>query len=145
MLFCAVALVASASRAAPMAGVRAGLYTEADEFFLGGDLSFRLAPRLALNPNLEYVFVENVSYMTINIDALYYIFNSRKSFGWIGGGLAMTRLKAEGASEGQSDTGVNLLFGIGFKSRGAVPYLQGKIITGDYDDFVIGGGFRFRL
>ncbi|MBN2000287.1 hypothetical protein JW935_22245 [candidate division KSB1 bacterium] len=145
LLFFTVALLSPAATAAPLAGIRAGLYTDVDEFFIGGDLVFKLAPRLDFNPNLEYVFVEDVSYMTINFDVLYYIYSSRKSYGWVGGGLAMTRLKADGADKGDSDTGLNLLFGIGFKNRGSIPYLQAKLIMGDYDDFVIGGGFRFRL
>lgn len=126
-------------------GLRGGYYTDLEKPYIGGGFRTGLSRALDINPNLEYVLVDGGSYMTINIDLLYTITANRHNYAWLGTGLAISKFDPEGDMEGDSDTGFNFIFGYGFMMRTMVPYLQAKIITGNYDDVVIGGGLLFRL
>ena len=125
-------------------GLRVGSYTDADELFVGGEMLTPLTRYTYLNPNVEYVLFENATFMTFNLDVHYDFFHSRRTFMWAGAGLGIQYLDWEGKNNSSTETGLNLLLGLGFDAVGdATPYLQGKIILGDYDDFVIGIGLRF--
>ena len=125
-------------------GLRIGSYTDADELFVGGEFNTRIAHRTYLNPNLEYVLVDNGTYMTINLDIHYDLLESRATYVWAGGGLALQYFDWEGDNNSNTEMGINLLAGVGLKTSGRVmPYIQGKIILGDADDFVLGLGIRF--
>ncbi|MBD3386713.1 hypothetical protein GF407_17555 [candidate division KSB1 bacterium] len=125
--------------------LRAGYYTDVEELYIGGGFRTGLGRSLDLNPNLEYVLIEGGTYMTINVDLLFTIMANRRNFALLGAGLAISRFDPEGKAEGDSDTGLNFLFRYGFITRSAIPYFQAKVIMGDYDDIVLGGGLEFRL
>jgi len=131
-----------AAQADPMFGVRLGLYTKASDPFLGGELLFRIVPDLYFNPNLEVVLGSG-RYLTLNADVHYDLPAGRRTFVWIGGGLAVVDRKPEGAGEGHTDLGVNLLAGLGARHGRVVPYAQAKVILKDDSEFVIGVGLRF--
>ncbi|MDZ7722291.1 MAG: hypothetical protein U5R06_05540 [candidate division KSB1 bacterium] len=125
-------------------GVRVGSYTDMEELFVGGELLTPLARHTYLNPNIEYILLEDATYMTFNLDAHYDFFHSRRAFMWAGAGLAIQYFDWDGKDNSNTETGLNLLMGLGFDTVGDVtPYIQGKLILGDYDDFVIGLGLRF--
>jgi hypothetical protein len=49
-----------------------------------------------------------------------------------------------GRAESDTDLGANLIFGAGIETSGSFyPYFQGKLVLGDNEEFVIGGGIRF--
>jgi len=114
--------------AAPAAGVdfglRGGVYTDQSDPFAGVELLAQIgSSRWYFNPNAEYVFVEYGDLVTAN--AL--IFRDRPP------------------RRDDTDAGVNLLAGVGFKPRGSSvrPYIQGKLILADETEGVIAFGIRF--
>ncbi|MCB0281614.1 MAG: hypothetical protein H6627_05045 [Calditrichae bacterium] len=143
VLFFLISLFVSPLSAQTHFGLRAGNYTDIDELFIGGELITPLSHSIYFNPNVEFVFVENANYLTFNFD-MHYDFPTRsKIFLWTGAGLGVNYFNPEGPAESSTDTGFNLLFGMGFNARNFIPYIQGKLIFADRDDFVIGFGIRF--
>ena len=126
-----------------MFGVRLGYYTEAEAAFVGGEALFKLAPRLYLNPNAEYVFVDNARYITVNGDLHYDFKSSGRTFFWVGAGLALLAFNPDGPADGDTDVGLNLLAGVGARRGSVIPYIQAKIIAQDDTEFVLALGVRF--
>jgi hypothetical protein len=125
-------------------GVRAGQYTDMDNFFLGGEFISRFGRNLYFVPNAEYVFVDRGTYLTFNFDLHYRFHTGSPLFFWAGGGLGFLYFNPPGHGDSNNDLGANLVFGAGIKTSGSFyPYFQGKLILGDNDEFVIGGGIRF--
>lgn len=125
-------------------GVRAGFYTDAEDAFIGAEYLAPIADQVFLNPNVEYVFMDNGTFMTFNLDA-HYDFPTRSNvYVWAGGGLGVMYINPDGPVDSNTDAGLNLLFGLGFKTSGSVvPYVQGKAILADNSDFALGFGLRF--
>lgn len=48
-------------------GLRLGVYTDARDLFLGGEILVSVNRHLYFNPNVEFVFVENGTYVTFNM------------------------------------------------------------------------------
>lgn len=136
-------LLPQAARAVDF-GVRGGLYTDAEEAFVGLEVLSRIQrSQWYFNPNLEWVFLDNGDMVTANFD-LHYDFPTSGQFNaWLGGGPAVIFTDPD---RGDSDTepGLNLIAGLGFNPHGVVrPYLQGKIILADDSEAVIAIGLRF--
>lgn len=125
-------------------GVRGGAYFEVDEPFIGVELLFPLGGRLWFNPNFEWVFVDRRDVASLNADLHYDLDTSGAYMFWLGAGLGLryNKLERPGA-DGDWDPGLNLLAGVGFGSGGFVPYIQAKYYIGDFNEFVLAGGFRF--
>ncbi|HEV7502383.1 MAG TPA: hypothetical protein VGQ33_20345, partial [Vicinamibacteria bacterium] len=79
----------AAAQADPRFGVRFGYYTEAEAPFLGAEMLFRVVPEIYFNPNVEAVFVDNGHSSTINGDFHYDFLSGRRTFAWLGAGLAV--------------------------------------------------------
>jgi hypothetical protein len=140
-------LVPALARAQFDVGVRGGFYSDASAGFLGAELltPLPIARGWFLNPNFEYVFVDDGHLYTLNLDA-HYDLNTRNEpyYFWLGGGPAIVFSKLDG-SDSQTDLGLNLLAGIGFWKRSAVrPYVQGKVTISDNTEASIGFGVRFH-
>jgi hypothetical protein len=144
LLLGALALAGGAAPAgAADVGVRGGYYFDAGEPFLGAELITPVARRIYFNPNLEWVFVENLSYLTVNAD-FHYDFPTRGSnFVWAGAGLGLLRVDPEGPDNSDTDPALNLLAGIGFRTGGVIPYFQAKLIVNGGSEFVLAFGVRF--
>ena len=125
-------------------GVRTGVYTDPNDLFFGGELITPLSRSVFFNPNLEYVLIDHGTYTTFNFD-FHYDFPTRSStMIWAGAGPALVYTNPEGPEDGNTNLGVNLLFGLGFKTSGSlIPYVQVKGIMADNSDFVLGFGIRF--
>ncbi len=125
-------------------GIRIGQYDDVDELFIGGEIIAPVNYSFSLNPNLEYVFVEKATFATLNCDLLYYL-NRRSNLPfWFGGGLGLAYVNPEGKPESDTDLGINILGGVAFNTRTSItPYIQAKLLLGDYDDFVLAFGLRF--
>jgi opacity protein-like surface antigen len=144
LLLGALALAGGAAPAAAAdVGVRGGYYFDAGEPFLGAELITPVARRIYFNPNLEWVFVENLNYLTVNAD-FHYDFPTRGSnFVWAGAGLGLLRVDPEGPDNSDTDPALNLLAGIGFRTGGVIPYFQAKLIVNGGSEFVLAFGVRF--
>lgn len=138
----------AASASAVEVGIRAGVYDDADEPFVGGELLFPISRSWYFNPNLEYVLVDDGDLITINGDVHYDFDVDFPGYVWVGGGLAVISDDREpprrrrGGDE--TDVGVNLLGGVGWRTGSSlVPYLQGKVILADDNELVFAFGLRF--
>ena len=118
----------AAAQADPRFGVRFGYYTEAEDPFLGAEFLFRIVPEIYFNPNVEAVFVDDGHYFTINGDFHYDFFSRRRTFAWLGAGLAVLNTDPGGSAESNTDVGLNLLAGIGARRGRVIPYAQAKVI-----------------
>jgi hypothetical protein len=141
----ALAALATLSSAAPAraanVGIRFGVYTDPTDAFLGGEALFRLSRDVFVNPNIEYVFASNETYMTFNGD-FHYDFHTHGPYVWVGAGLAVIYQNPDGPTPSTTDAGLNLLVGVG--ARGSViPYVQAKLIVKDHTQFVLAAGIRF--
>jgi len=133
----------AAAQADPKFGVRVGYYTEAEDPFIGAELLFRIVHEIYFNPNVEVVLVDNGRYLTANGDFHYDFYSRRRTFLWLGAGLAVLNRDPEGPAEGDTDLGLNLLGGIGARRGRVIPYAQAKVILKSDTEFVIAVGLRF--
>ncbi|MCB0265155.1 MAG: hypothetical protein KDE52_01400 [Calditrichaeota bacterium] len=124
-------------------GIRTGVYTDVEDAFIGGDLLIPYTNRVYLNPNIEYVFVDEATLMTLNFDGHYDFPANRGTQFWAGGGLGVIVVNGDGDNDSSTDVGVNLLGGVSFLTRSVLPYIQGKLILSDNNEFVLAFGLRF--
>lgn len=150
-----LSLVPAIARAEVDFGVRAGLYSDADAGFVGAELLTPLhifGRGWFLNPNFEYVFVDDGDLYTLNLDAHYDLRTSAPFNVWLGGGPALIFSENDTPfgcrncnSDSETDFGLNLLAGIGIWPRNAVrPYVQGKVTLSDNTEASIAVGLRFH-
>jgi hypothetical protein len=140
---CVAAQPATAFADGVQFGVRGGYYTKVDKPFLGAELLARVAPRLYFNPNVEYVFVDNGTYMTFNGDFHYDFPTHSRTYTWLGAGLALVRVDPEGLANANTDLAANLLGGIGFRRGSVIPYIQAKAIIKSDSLVSLAVGLRF--
>jgi hypothetical protein len=134
----------AAAQADPRFGVRFGYYTEAEAPFLGAEMLFRIVPpEIYFNPNVEAAFVDDGHSFSINGDFHYDFLTGRRTFVWLGAGLAVLNTDPGGSAESDTDVGFNLLAGIGARRGRVIPYAQAKVILKSDTEFVIGVGLRF--
>ena len=136
-----VSLLSAAPARAANVGVRAGLYTDPTDPFVGAELLLGLSHRVYLNPNVEYIFRDNQTYMTFNGD-FHYDFETHGPYVWVGAGLAVIYHNPDGPVGANTDVGANILLGVGAKGD-VIPYVQAKLIIKDNTQFVIAAGIRF--
>jgi hypothetical protein len=127
-------------------GVRAGEYTDIGEPFVGAELLWGLGNDLWLNPNFEYVLVDNGDYFTLNLDLHYDLDVDRPLYVWVGGGAALISIDRDRPGrddDSETDFGLNVLGGIGFQAGPVIPYAQLKAVISDENEVVVGFGLRF--
>ena len=136
-----VSLCPAAPARAADVGLRVGVYTDPTDPFLGAELLVGLSRQVYLNPNVEYIFADNRTYMTFNGD-FHYDFHTHGPYVWIGAGLAVIYQNPDGPAPSTTDVGANLLVGVGARGR-VIPYVQAKLIVKDNTQFVLAAGIRF--
>jgi hypothetical protein len=142
-LVASLALLVSATPArADLVGVRAGVYTNLNKPFAGVELLLALSHDVFLNPNVEYVFIDNDTYLTFNGDFHYDFHTHSRALVWAGGGLAVIFEDPKGPIGSSTDVGANVLLGVGLKGD-VIPYVQAKLIAKKNTEFVIAFGLRF--
>lgn len=124
-------------------GTRIGVYTDADDAFVGIEIVTPIVPKVFFNPNIEYIFVEHGNEITFNFDFHYDFSRGRNYSLWIGGGPGLFYINPEGPRNAHADFAVNLLFGAGFNVGKIIPYTQAKVVLSDHSDFVLALGLRF--
>ena len=114
----------------------------ADDFLVGAGVRIG-AGGLSVNPNAEWIMVESGSAYTLNLDGTFPILPLGVASCWIGGGLGLITFDPENG-DSNTDTGVNLLVGVGFNAVPLKPYAQLKYVFEDGDDpLVLSIGARF--
>lgn len=153
LLTAAAAVLALAAFAAPAPveaqvdfDLRAGVYTDTEEAFIGAGILTGVTGNWYFNPNVEYVFVDPGSLWTLNGD-FHYDFARRGNWTfWAGAGPALIFRDFDDRrrdDDSETDFGANLLAGVGM-ARGAVrPYGQFKVILSDDTEAVLALGLRF--
>ena len=124
-------------------GFRFGFYAESEDAFLGAEALVPLRRGWFLNPNVENVFAEGVTFVTFNVDVHYDLPVQAPYSIWVGGGLAVLYRNPEGRAPADTDVGINVLFGLGWHRGNLYPYVQGKVILSDEAELVLGLGLRF--
>ena len=135
-----VPCVASADE--PMFGVRFGYYASSEHAFAGAEFLVPVTHSIWFNPNVEYVFVDNDTYMTFNADFHYDFPTHSSTYVWAGAGLAVLYSNPDGPVGSSTDVGANFIFGVGHRGP-VLPYIQAKLIAKSDTEFVIGVGLRF--
>lgn len=142
-------LVPGAARADVDFGLRAGVYTDVEDAFIGGEVLFPVGRAVFLNPNFEYVFVDDGDLYTLNLDFHYDFWSERDLSAWAGAGLAFIHSDfppprgRRDDDDDETEFGVNLLAGLGLNRGTLRPYVQGKVILADDSEFVAAVGVRF--
>lgn len=127
-------------------GVRGGVF--GSDVFLGAELLFPLQSSWYLNPNVEWVFVDNGDLFSLNGD-IHYDFETGGNFdAWAGGGLALLFRDFDRGrfrdDDSETDAGINLLGGLGFQPGAQIrPYVQGKITLSEDTEAAVAVGVRF--
>lgn len=124
-------------------GLRAGYYTGVERPFAGVELLVPVAHRLYVNPNLEYVFVDNLTYMTFNLDFHYDLPSRGPAFVWLGAGLAIVYQNPSGPPPSTTDVAANFLAGVGLSRGPVIPYFQVKLIAKSDTEASVAFGLRF--
>jgi hypothetical protein len=142
-----LALIALASlpprpASADLLGVRAGVYTHLSDAFVGVEGVLGVGHSIYLNPNVEYVFVNNATYMTFNGDVHYDFRTHSRAYVWAGGGLAVIYDNPSGPAPSHTDLGADFLVGAGLKGP-VIPYVQAKFIAKNSPEFALAFGLRF--
>jgi len=122
-------------------GIRLGAYTDNSDFFAGVDAKFNV---LGLNadPSIEYVFVDNATLMTFNLDALVDVIHLPVVSGWVGGGVGLMYFDTD-ESDSSTDPIANVIVSVGVNVL-FNPYVMAKWIFADNNDgFVVCAGVHF--
>ena len=121
-------------------GVRVGYYEESRDGFFGVDAKFNLL-NISVNPNFEWVFVDDGDLFTLNLDGFIDLGTFPLVNTWVGAGYGLIYTKPE-VKDSQTDYAFNLIAGAGL-SLPLDPYLMIKLVVMDNSSFVVAGGIRF--
>lgn len=119
--------------------VRAGVYTDAEGFAIGGGLLTPIGSGTGwfFNPNVEVAMPDGDNVLTINGD-FHYDFPAGGSISpYIGAGPAVLR------HSGDTDFGLNLFGGLSALQGSVRPFVQMKGVVADRGDLALMGGLRF--
>jgi hypothetical protein len=143
LLLSVLALALPAIPAAADLDLRVGAYTTGiDKPFAGIGFLSHAGHRLYLNPNVEYVFVDDGHFGTGNFDLHIDLPTDGHPYVWVGGGLALVYRDAPGPGGTSTKPRANILGGLGFPTGGSIVYTQVKYITQE-GYWVFAGGIRF--
>ncbi len=134
-------LWAGSATAAPIGwNLCGGIYSSDanDDFFLGAGARLSAGP-ITVNPNAEYVFIDNATSYSLNVDGHITVF----PMVYAGAGLGLRMFDTD-LTDSDSETAINLLVGVGLAAAPLKPYAQIKLVVVDGDDpLVFALGVRF--
>lgn len=123
-------------------GPRLSYNFDAEEFGLGAQFSYPVAPRIEFYPSFDYYFVSPGSLWALNADAKYRV-PMEGEWLYLGGGLNIARASVNG--NGNTDAGLNLLGGVETRLGRVHPFAEGRLTLGDGSTFQISAGLNFTL
>lgn len=135
--------VAAHSPSGTMVGVRAGSYTDTDKPFVGVEFLSYIGNHFYFNPNVEYVFVDEGTFGTLNLDVHVDLPTHGQVYVWVGGGAALLYRNPPGPPGADTSVRGNILGGVGIQAARVIPYFQAKLIAGDNKEVVLAVGLRF--
>ena len=141
MVALALTLLAAPAMADTEFGARAGVITDEGDGFVGAEVLANVHGSWFFNPNLEAVFADNDS-VSLNGDFHYDLVQRQPYYVWVGAGPALI-FRDEDPVHDDTDLGVNLVAGVGFKRTQFTPYVQSKVTLADDDQFGLAFGMRF--
>jgi hypothetical protein len=160
-MVCALALIGAPAASAQQTVIGGGIvYTDLGEFDLGfqvgGYLAIGAIPGLRVGGDFKYYLPQSETLMgeTWDVDLMafngnvHYFFMSTPELGLYGlGGLSLARMSVSfpGGSESDTEMGLNVGIGTEFNIGFGLLYGEAKLVTGDADRIVVGGGLRFAL
>jgi hypothetical protein len=113
-------------------GFRVGTTMDPDDTFVGAEALLSMGSGgLYFNPNVEYVFRDGVTDLSLNADFHLDFSESSRVFFWVGAGLAGIYTNPDGPAAGHTDPGLNLFTGLGFRAGRVIPYFQPKLVIVD--------------
>jgi hypothetical protein len=125
-------------------GVRAGGYLDHQDPFVGLEVLSRLGSSdWYANPNVEFIFADTRDRVSLNFDFHYDFLVTKDYYLWAGGGPAVIHIDSDRGHSAETNGGVNLLGGIGWRLQGFTPYAQLKIVLSNDSSVAAGVGIRF--
>lgn len=128
-------------------GIGGGYDLDREAAFAGAQARVSTASLpVRINPGVDYYFVDNATLFQFNLNALYDIGagNTTTFTPYVGAGLGLAYGKVEGFDEGETDAGLNLIFGAEFGQNSRLrPYAQAQLTVGDGTAVSVGGGVLF--
>ena len=113
-----------------------------DDFFAGAGARISLGT-ITVSPNAEYIFVDSGNAFTLNVDGTLTVLPLGVASGYVGGGIGLVTVDPDGG-ESDTNTGINLIAGVGFNAVVLKPFAQFKYVFLDNDDLIgISVGTRF--
>jgi hypothetical protein len=134
----------AANSAEPVFGVRAGINSEPSGPLVGGELLASMGSSWWFNPNVEYVAGDGLDLVGMSADFHYDFAVDRPALLWAGMGPTVILRDYDNARlNDDTDIGLNLLMGLGWRTNGPMPYAQGKVVLADHSFGSLGFGLRF--
>lgn len=101
-----------------------GWYTDPSQFLVGAGARISVAT-ITINPNAEYIFAENATSYTLNLDGTMSVMPLGVGSVYAGAGLTFFTVDPDNGKS-NTDTGVNVLGGFGLNAIPFKPYGQIK-------------------
>ncbi len=119
-----------------------GWYTNPSEFLVGGGARIGFGT-ITFNPNAEYIFAENATKYTLNLDGTMSVMPLGVASVYAGAGVTWRTVDPDNGKS-STDTGLNILGGAGLNAIPLKPYGQIKwaFVNGD-TPFSFSFGVRF--
>lgn len=142
-------LAPAAAQAQLVAGPMAGFHDDAD-FGIGGFMSIPIPsvdPNLSIDPSFVLYFPDGpVDYLEFNGDVVYRFEVSADTpvLPFAMGGINIARISVDGFGS-QTEMGLNLGGGIGFRAESLRPFVGAKFELEGGEGFVVFGGVGFQL
>ena len=127
-------------------GANVGYDIDAEEWFAGAQ--FRLAPAslpVIINPSVETFFVDGFTWLHFDLNALYPFGVDNTTFTpYAGAGLGIDYIKSENG-DGNTDAGLNLLFGANFGMGRIQPFAEARIRVDSEVGVAVRGGILLGI
>lgn len=146
MFLAMISLAARDASAQTSIGANVGYNLDAEEFFAGGQARLGLGGLpVIINPSIETYFVENLTWLQIDLNALYpFGVNNTTFTPYAGAGIGINYFKPENL-DGSTDAGLNLIAGATFGFSRLRPFAEARINFDDGTNVGIRGGVLFGL
>lgn len=141
-----MSVTAAAQSLRPSLGPQLGFASDNFDLFVGGQVSYQVAPRFDLYPSVIIYFPNGpLNAWGLNFNVRYWPRLSMPNPGlYVGGGLGYTHISAFGV--GDSRTGLNLLGGWEFHTPSLKPFVELRaILASDVNRIEFAGGLNFKM